>query len=207
MNNLNKLSFINLSALFVLSTLTVLPGKANAGPDPFIGEIMWVGYNFCPRNFTEANGQLLPISQNTALFSLYGTMYGGDGRTNFALPDLRGRSQVHTGQGPGLSNVRQGDRGGAENVALTVNEIPSHTHTATLRGTSEAGNVDTPADAVLAYKNRSKIYNDSLLTNSNMDASSVTVANTGGSRSHQNRSPYLGMRACVALQGIFPSRN
>jgi len=207
MNKINRFSLLNLSVLFVLSTLTMMPGKAKAGMDPFIGEIIWVGFTFCPRGFTNADGQLLSIAQNNALFALYGTTYGGDGRTTFGLPDLRGRSPVHAGQGPGLTNIRQGARGGAEEVALTVNDIPSHNHTATLRGTTEAGNADSPANAVLAYKNRSKVYNDSLLTNSNMDSSSITVANTGGSRSHQNRSPYLAIRACVALTGIFPSRN
>lgn len=90
---------------------------AHAGPDPFIGEVMLVGYNFCPRGWAEANGQLLPISQNTALFSLYGTMYGGDGRTTFALPDLRGRAPIHSGQAPGLPNKQQGQKGQLQSLS------------------------------------------------------------------------------------------
>lgn len=176
-----------------------------AGPEPFIGEIVWVGNNFCPKGFLNADGQLLSISQNQALFSLYGTIYGGDGRTSFALPDLRGRSPVHAGRGPGLSDIRQGQVGGAETVTLTTAQIPSHNHVAVLKGATDAGNADSPANAVQATAQRSGIYSTGS-ANTDMGASSISVGNTGGNQAHENRSPYLGLRACVATQGIFPSR-
>jgi microcystin-dependent protein len=175
--------------------------EANAEVEPFIGEIMWVGYPFCPRGWANADGQLLPIAQNTALFSLYGSTYGGDGRTTFALPDLRGRVSIHTGQGPGLSNYRLGAEGGQEGVTLTVNELPAHNHS-----------INASSDA--AYKNaagsipgsgKAKIYDTPANADTAFDAS--TVGMTGNGTAHENRAPYATLRACVALQGIYPSRN
>ena len=112
-----------LKLLVVISLLAPLASKAG---EPFVGEIKAVGFNFCPPGWTEANGQLLPINQNQALFSLYGTMYGGDGETTFGLPDLRGRAPIHAGTGPGLQSYPQGSKGGAETHVLTTLELPSH---------------------------------------------------------------------------------
>ena len=136
---------------------------AKAGANPLLGEIMWVGFNFCPRGWADANGQLLAINSNQALFSLYGTIYGGDGRTTFALPDLRGRTPVHVGQGPALSNYPQGSKGGAENVVLNTTEIPSHSHdSGTLAGTTiasiAAATSEIPAGNMAANGQRAAIY-------------------------------------------------
>lgn len=178
-----------------------IAGEANAGSEPFIGEIMWVGYTFCPRGWAEANGQLLPISQNTALFSLYGTTYGGDGRTTFALPDLRGRTSVHTGQGPGLSNYAQGSRGGQEEVTLAVDNLPAHNHAIN----ASSGATDKNAAGSIPGSPKQRIYDSPLSASATWDASAVGM--TGNGTSHENRAPFLTLRACVALVGIFPSRS
>ncbi|MDQ2696675.1 MAG: tail fiber protein [Pseudomonadota bacterium] len=188
---------------------------------PFIGAVCLVAFTFCPRGYAEANGQLLPISQNTALFSLLGATYGGDGQTTFALPDLRGRSPVHVGQGPGLSNITLGQQGGAETVTLNLNQIPAHSHNATtsvtanatLRGINSSGNADTPGGNVLAQDPRTDIYStaaaavDMGATAINASATAATsIDNAGGGQPHDNRPPFLGIRYCIALEGIFPSR-
>lgn len=190
----------------IAASTLVASTQTQAGQDTFLGEIMWVGYSFCPRGYANADGQLLPIAQYSALFSLYGTSYGGDGRTTFALPDLRGRSPVHLGSGPGLTPIRLGQKGGAEKVTLNVNEIPSHSHSATLHATSNSGDVDSPSAAIQASARRSGVYSNGA-TNTDMNASSISVSNAGGNQPHENRSPYLSLRACVALVGIYPSRN
>lgn len=191
---------VSLSGVFV----SVLP--APAASDPFIGEIMYVPYTFCPRGWAEASGQLLQISQNTALFSLLGTTYGGDGRVTFALPDLRGRVPVHYGTGPGLSSYTMGQRGGQEQVLLNENQMPIHTHDADLWGTNGRGNSDRPENRVLARKPRTNIYS-SADADKAMGPSSITVDDAGGSQAHENRPPYLTLRACIAVVGIYPSRN
>jgi microcystin-dependent protein len=190
--------------------------------EPFIAEIKMFGGNFAPRGYAYCDGQLLPISQNTALFSLIGTTYGGDGRTTMGLPDLRGRVAIHAGTGPGLSTYRLGQRGGAENVTLNTNQIPSHNHTAstdltivaTLKADAGTGDNDAPEANVLARKNRTKIYSGDA-PNVSMHADSIemtasaatTVDNSGGSQSHENRMPYLTINYIIALVGIFPSRS
>ncbi|MEM9840475.1 MAG: tail fiber protein [Pseudomonadota bacterium] len=181
-----------------------LGGQAFAQPEPFIGQIMYVGFDFCPRGWANADGQLLPISQNQALFALLGTQYGGDGRTTFALPDLRGRVPLHAGQGPGLPDYRQGQRGGATEVTLNSNQMPGHTHT--LRAGTERGNRPEPAGNHLANGRTARVYSSAPAgPNTNMDGASI--ANTGGGQPHENMPPYVTVRACVALTGIFPSRN
>jgi microcystin-dependent protein len=174
------------------SCLLILLGSAvSAAPafaqDPFIGEIRLVGFTYCPRGWANADGQLLPIAQNQALFSLLGTTYGGDGVTTFSLPDLRGRAPIHLGQGPGLSTYQQGETGGAEQVTLTVNEMPPHTHSFT----------------ELTNANGSE---EGIVIRSGGGDQPVTTTSVGGGLPHENRSPYLTMRYCVALEGIFPSR-
>jgi len=165
--------------------------------EPFIGQIQAFGFNFAPRGWAMCEGQLLPISQNTALFSLLGTTFGGDGRTTFALPDLRGRSIVGMGNGPGLSNISWGERGGAENHTLTVGQMPSHTHNIGVN--SAAGEEASPVGAHIAG------ITDGFAENSNGNLAAPT--NAGGSQSFGIRSPYLGINVCIALQGIFPSRS
>jgi len=180
--------------------------------DPFIGQIMMFGGNFAPRGWALCDGQLLAISANTALFSILGTTYGGDGRTTFGLPDLRGRVSIHPGNGPGLSSYRLGERGGTESVVLNQTEIPSHTHAAT--GKIKANfspltpaTASSPVDGMFSNA-EAKIYN-SQAANNYMAANGVevTVGNTGGNLSHTNIQPYNCVNYIIALVGTFPSRN
>lgn len=176
--------------------------KAQA-TEPFIGQIAFVPYNFVPKNWAACDGQLLPIAQNTALFSLLGTTYGGNGQTTFALPDMRGRSLLDDGQGPGLQNYTIGEMGGQENVTLTTQEIPAHNHnilavTSEGNDASPAGNL--PANTKILDKEYSNLP-------SNTTMKDTMVGNTGGNQPHENRSPYLVLKCIIALQGVFPSRN
>lgn len=172
--------------------------------EPFIGEIKLFAGNFAPRGWAFCDGQLLPINQWQALFSILGTMYGGDGRTTFALPDLRGRVPLHPGTGPGLSTYSVGENGGAEQVALNVNQMPTHTHS--LNANTNVGNNPNPAGASIAdTKGNDKDYMKSGEVNTAMSAQSI--GSTGGGQPHENRQPYLAVNYIIALQGIFPSRN
>jgi microcystin-dependent protein len=192
---------------------------ANAGSDLYIGEIMWVGFNFCPRGTMPAEGQLLPIAQNSALFSLLGTDYGGDGRTSFGLPDMRGRVSVSSGQGPGLSNYRQGTKLGQE----TINQVPAHTHTlgssasATLKANGSTAslenNVAAPTGNMLANGQRAAIYAPAPALPAgvaDMNAASVVVSgstDSSGSSSVDVRQPTIALKACIATTGTYPPRN
>jgi microcystin-dependent protein len=190
-----------------------------SGVDPYVGEVMWTGASYCPRGWTEANGQLLAISSNQALYSLYGVAYGGDGRSTFALPDLRGRSAVHFGSGSGLGAVRLGEKGGAETVALTSANLPSHNHgltsaTVTLNASAEAGDSPAAEARMLADGQRAALYGDvpadageikPLAAESAAVGGQTDLAGTGSPVSI--RSPYVAMRACIALVGTFPSRS
>jgi microcystin-dependent protein len=195
-----------LIAASLVGAFVSTPASATCSAEPMLGSICIVAYNFCPRGYADAAGQLLSISQNTALFSLLGTQFGGNGQTTFALPDLRGRAPVGVGQGPGLSPIVEGEQAGQENVTLTVAQMPAHTHGAQLRGTSSNGNTDSPAGAVPAKLPRSNIYSNGAAGDA-MGASALTIATTGNSQPVNVRNPYLGLRYCIALQGIYPSRN
>ena len=187
---------------------------ASAGCDrsaTYLGSICIVGFSYCPRGYVDADGRLLQISQNSALFSLYGTIYGGNGRTDFAVPDLRGRAPVGvnpSGLG-GLERVREGQRGGREGVDLSLNQIPAHHHSVKLLGTDTNGNTDKPSGAVLARLPRSKIYSAAPAASEvgAMGPSAVSQATQGGGQPVQVRDPYMGLRYCVAIQGFYPSRN
>ncbi len=161
-----------------------------------------VGFNFAPRGWAYCQGQLLPISSNDALFSLLGTIYGGDGRSTFALPDLRGRAPIHHGQGQGLSNYNIGQRGGVETVILNVNQIPSHTHSLSV-ATDAIGNKKNPEGNKLAIANDG----ESNYSDTGKDVGMGTIENTGGNLEHENRPPFLAISFCIALQGIYPSRS
>jgi microcystin-dependent protein len=163
--------------------------------DPFIGDLMLVSFNFAPKGWAMCNGQLLPINQNQALFSLLGTTYGGDGRVNFALPDLRGRVPIHMGAG-----FVQGERTGEESHTLTVAEMPQHGHS--FQASKLDANVPTPAGNLLAGANNAYAAPSVLTT---LQPASVT--NVGGNQPHENRHPFLVLNWCIALQGIFPSQN
>ncbi len=171
--------------------------------DPFIGEIVMFGGNFAPRGWALCEGQLLPISQNSALFSILGTTYGGDGRTTFALPDLRGRAPIQQGNGPGLPDYRLGQKGGRENVTLTVNELPSHNHGVQIHVSEEDANTDDPSGAYPAIT-PANAYET---TKSSTTLGAPTVTNTGNSRSFSIMQPYIAINYIIALQGVFPSRS
>jgi len=178
------------------------PAPANAGIEPFLGEMMMVGYTFCPRNFAEANGQLLAISQNTALFSLLGTTFGGNGQTTFALPDLRGRAPINQGQGPGLSNYVLGEVGGQESFTLLVSQMPAHNHL--VNATNTTADKTGPGGKFLALASGGvSIYHEGP-ANKVMDPAMIT--STGGGQPVGHRGPYLAMRWCIATAGVFPSR-
>lgn len=164
--------------------------------EPFLSEIRIMSFQFAPKGWALCNGQLLPINQNQALFSLLGTTFGGDGRVNFALPDLRGRTPIHVGSGHTL-----GERGGEQAHTLSIAELPQHTHVA--QGTSATGDSVIPTSNVLA-DSPSQLYAPFGSTTT-LAPSSVT--NTGGSQAHLNMQPFLTLSFCIALQGIFPSPN
>lgn len=169
--------------------------------DPFVAEVRIFPFNFAPKGWAWCDGQLLPLSQNTALFSLLGTTYGGNGQSNFALPDLQGRAPLHPGQGQGLSPYSLGQTGGAETVSLLESEIPSHNHT--LRAVSQYADVTTPSPTVaLGEAASGAAYADS--ANSTLDGSALAPA--GGDQPHNNLMPYLTFYFCIALQGVFPPR-
>jgi microcystin-dependent protein len=163
--------------------------------EPFLSEIRVMSFGFAPKGWALCNGQLLPINQNQALFSLLGTTFGGDGRVNFALPDLRGRVPMHVGSGHGL-----GERSGEQAHTLSVSEMPTHTHVA--QATSDAATVDAPAGNLLA-----SAANQYAAPPVNTPLVPTTLANVGGSQAHLNMQPFLTLNFSIALQGIFPSQN
>lgn len=163
--------------------------------EPFLSEIRMFSFNFPPRGWAMCNGQLLPINQNQALFALLGTTFGGDGRVNFALPDLRGRTPIHVGSGHTL-----GERGGEQAHTLTISELPEHTHV--LQGTSNDGTVVVPNGNLLA---RAAPANPFAAPTNLAAMNAATIANVGGSQAHLNMQPFLTLSFCIALQGIFPS--
>ena len=187
--------------------------------EPMIGEIRMFGGNFAPRGWALCNGQLMSISQNNALFSLLGTIYGGDGRTTYGLPDLRGRCALHSGNGPGLTERRLGSKSGTAIVTLTTNELPSHTHSLAIdakinvtdaNGTSDEAPDQMLATAVTSTNDASKIYHTGT-GNEEYRAGEVqvaaTISNDGGSQYHNNLQPYLTVNYIIALVGIYPSRS
>ena len=165
-------------------------------PEPFLAEIKIVAFNFAPQGWAFCNGQLLPINQNQGLFSLLGTRYGGDGQTNFALPDLRGRAPIHVG-----GSFDLGERGGEQTHTLTISEMPAHTHQT--RGSADNPTVAPPTNNFWASGTGFTPYG----TTANIAMSPTCISNVGGSQAHENRSPYLVLNFIIALQGIFPSRN
>ncbi len=170
--------------------------------EPFLGEVRLFPYNFAPRGWAFCQGQLLPISQNQALFALLGTTYGGDGRVTFALPDLRGRVPLSAGQGPGLSDYALGQAGGAEAVTLGVNEMPTHSHSVAANG--RQSNRPGPNGRVPGRASAGDVY---AASSNGAVMAPETIVPTGGGQPHANVQPYLAMNYCIALTGIFPSRN
>lgn len=168
--------------------------------EPFLAEIRIVGFNFAPRGWAFCDGQILPINQNQSLYSLLGTTYGGDGRTTFALPDLRSRTPIHRSGGH-----RLGQKSGAETVTLTAAEMPAHTHTA--KASSSTGNQVSPAARVLAAVAAPDLAYADPAAATTTALRSGTVTNAGGGQAHDNMQPYLTLGFVIALQGLFPSRN
>ena len=235
---MKKLNIIKLSCILGLSiTAITMPIKAFAcSSQPYIGGMCAFGGNFAIRSWAKAEGQLLAISSNNALFALLGTTYGGDGRTTFGLPDLRGRSPIGQGRGAGLGDYRLGQKGGAETHTLNVLQMPSHNHTATtttsnvvdtsattiaLRALASSSTTNVPTNAVLANSpNRENIYNsgtpnvdmgaNAIALSLSVDVSSTSstvVNNNGSSQAFNIRGPYLSLTWLIALQGVFPSRS
>ena len=204
-----KTQFLAAAAL-AAAAATAAPAPASA-QEFYIGQILVGGWSYCPRATTEANGQLLAISSNEALFSLYGTMYGGDGRTTFGLPELRGRIPMHFGHGPGLPNYPQGAKGGSPTTTQSVSQLAPHSHTGT--GTPAAANAvgttASPVGAVPAGQSGTNVYAAGSAANAAMSANStaLTINDAGGGQPMTTQSPYLAFRYCVVLQGIYPPRN
>ena len=170
--------------------------------DPFLGEIRLFPYTFAPRGWALCHGQVLSISQNTALFALIGTIYGGDGRTTFALPDLRGRVPVSSGQGPGLSAYEVGQVGGEESVDLTEAEIPAHSHRVAVNAASSASK--NPNNRFLGRVPDTTAY-AAAATGKTLNPGAISQS--GGGQPHENRPPHLALNYCIALEGIFPARD
>lgn len=180
--------------------------------DPLLGEIMMFAGNFAPRGWAFCDGQLLAIAQNEALFALLGTIYGGDGRSSFGLPDLRGRAPIHAGNGPGLSSYRIGQRGGAETTTLTSAHLPSHSHA--LRGSTKEAIQAHPLEAALPTGPTNSRGRTTPLYATHQaneppteNMHTASIGNTGGSQPFNNIMPYLTVNFCIALQGTFPSRS
>ena len=171
--------------------------------DPFVAEIRIFPFNFAPKGWAFCDGQLLPLSQNTALFSLLGTTYGGNGKSNFALPDLQGRAPMHPGQGPGLSLHDLGESAGSETVTLLESEIPAHSHT--LMGQGAPGDTNVPAGNSIARAIGATPYQPPAGAPI-VSMSGNSLAPAGGDAPHNNMMPYLTLSFCIALQGVFPPR-
>jgi len=195
-----KICSITLGSLMAFSVMADKP--AVAGGDPFLGELMLVGYSFCPKGWTEADGNFLAINSYQSLYSLYTTMYGGDGRTTFGIPGLRGRAPISAGEGPNLPNYQQGQKGGAEDVVLQSTNMPSHNHE--VGAVVEVGDKEGPGTDFLAtHLLEFDIYYAGS-PDTTMD--SAMIINSGAGQVVTKRSPYQVLRWCVALKGLFPSR-
>ncbi|MBX0291851.1 tail fiber protein [Hymenobacter sp. HSC-4F20] len=175
-------------------------GTLSSGTSGFLAEIITVPFNFVPNGYARCDGQLMPISQNTALFSLLGTTYGGDGKSTFALPNLNGRVAIGAGQGNGLSNYALGQVGGSATTTLLESELPAHTHTLSLTYSTELGTLGSPENAYLASNGSGEPQYEASGTGF------MATGATGQAAPHNNMQPYLALTYCIALQGIFPQR-
>jgi microcystin-dependent protein len=172
--------------------------------DPFVAEIRIFPFNFAPKGWAFCDGQILPLSQNTALFSLLGTTYGGDGKSNFALPNMQGNAPMHPGQGPGLSLHDLGETGGSETVSLLESEIPAHSHA--MMAQNQAANLDAPgSDRTYSRSSGGFAYKTTPVTTV-VQMSDSMIAPAGGDQPHNNMQPYLTLNFCIALQGVYPPR-
>jgi microcystin-dependent protein len=170
--------------------------------DPFVAEVRMFGFNFAPKGWAQCNGQLLPLSQNTALFSLLGTYYGGDGKSNFALPNFEGRAVIDVGQGPGLSEYFQGQDGGTSTVTVSSSEMPIHTHG--YNASSQDSTSRIPTGLMPAKGTGVAMYDVATAPATNLAFQAVGIA--GGDQPHNNVMPSLGIEFCIAMQGVYPPR-
>lgn len=186
-------------------SLIGLHGNAGAqATDPYLGQIMCGAFNFAPKGWARLDGQILSISQNTALFVLLGTNFGGNGQTTFALPDMRGRVLIHDGSGPGLTSRVIGESAGAEQVTLNNAQLPAHTHTVIPMGSTADATLVSPAQAVPATKSRTTLYAPGPGT---VAMSSILTTTTGSNAPVPVMQPYLAINCFIAVQGVFPPRN
>lgn len=192
------------SLAFAAALGTAPPASADA--EPFVGDVIYVGFNYCPRHWAEANGQLLPIAQNTALFSLLGVTYGGDGRVTFALPDLRGRAPVHFGPGPGLTPRTMGEQSGTEVVTLSAANLPPHSHDPRINVSRVDATLRNPINAYVARAATDAFEKDTLPQGHQMAPDAIVSQTVGSGLPVANMQPYAVVRACIALNGVFPSR-
>lgn len=201
----------NLSAVVCTLTLSLgltgTPNRAEAGLEPFLGDIMIVGFNFCPVGWTEAAGQILSISQNQALFALLGTRFGGDGVSTFALPDLRGRLSLGQGAGPGLTPRQMGQKIGAETEVMTEATLPGHSHM--VNANNLDGNLPGPGGKLLAAAPTGGTGNETIYSQAspNVTMNAAMIGMTGGSTAIHTQDPSLALYHCIATQGTFPSRS
>lgn len=178
--------------------------------EPFVGQIQLFGFNFAPRGWAFCNGQILSIAQNQVLFALLGTTYGGDGITTFGLPDLRGRVAIGQGQGPGLQNYTIGERAGVENVTLLSTQMPMHTHQLMVSntvGTTDTASGNYLANGAVTIARGNTVPANLYSTGANAQLNPNAVSIHGGNQPHENRAPFLALNYCIALVGIYPSRN
>ncbi|NVN91056.1 MAG: phage tail protein [Desulfuromonadales bacterium] len=188
--------------LAVLISTFCLPGRVQAEAEPYIGEMVWVAFNFAPMGWLPCDGRALQISQYDTLFALIGTTYGGDGVTTFNLPDMRGRIMDHAGQGAGLSNYTQGQSGGAETVTLTPSQLPAHSHP--MKASSSPATETTPAaNLVYGQPASGKLY----ASNPSASMSASSTGEAGGNQPHNNMMPYNTLNCIIAVEGVFPSQN
>lgn len=194
-------------ALALSMGLTLAPERAEAGIDPYLGDIMIVGFNFCPRDWAAADGQILQIATNQALYSLLGTTFGGDGRTTFALPDLRGRVVVGQGSGPGLTPRTPGQKGGSESNTMTVDTMAAHSHA--VNANNLDGDKPGPGGKLLAAAPTGGSGNETIysLASPNKTMNATMLGATGGGAAIGTQDPYLTVYHCIATQGQFPPRS
>ncbi len=198
---------------YIILVALILSANSIFAQDPFVAEIRLFPFNFAPRGWAKCEGQILPIAQNTALFSLLGTTYGGDGRTTFALPDLRDRMAVGAGQGPGLSSIDLGQSDGSTSVILTPANLPAHTHSVDIRVSSSVGTTSVPS-ATSSLAAPVQIFNSAVRpvseyneTPANITLPNISTATTGSSTPVNKEQPILPSGYYIALQGVFPPRN
>jgi microcystin-dependent protein len=172
--------------------------------DPFVAEIRIFPFNFAPKGWAFCDGQILPLSQNTALFSLLGTTYGGDGKSNFALPNMQGNVPMHPGQGPGLSLHDLGETGGSDTVTLLESEIPAHSHT--MMAAPNVALIKLPSATVAMARSKNATAYQDTPGNTIVALNDNVVAPAGGDQPHNNLQPYLTLNFCIALQGVYPPR-